>query len=65
MIRKFLSLDGEVLEESEWELKPTDKCFYCQVPLVTIFSAFDEICWESQGGTHDWITVVKPTEVRG
>lgn len=65
MIRKFLTLDGDVLEESEWEPSPTDACFYCDLTFHSIYTDFDEICWESQDGSHDWITLVKPTDTRG
>lgn len=56
MIRKFLTLDGEVLEESEYHLKPTDTCFYCGDTLITA----DTICPDSQDFHHDWITLCNP-----
>jgi hypothetical protein len=64
VIRKFLTLDGDVLEETDWALKPTDKCFYCDMNFMQIFTDFDEICYESQDGEHDWITLVDPSENR-
>ena len=63
VLRKFLTLEGEVLEEAEWAPKPIDKCFYCDIPLTTIDSEY-EPCWDSQNLCHDWITLVNPTEFR-
>jgi len=61
MIRKFLTFDGEILEETEWNLKPVDKCFYCDEFLINSH----RYCTESQDGNHDWITLVKPSKTGG
>lgn len=56
MVRKWLTIDGEVLEESEWALKPIDRCFYCDVFLI----AEDPFCPISQNHEHDWISLCDP-----
>lgn len=60
MLRKFISLDGEVLEETEWHPRPIDMCFYCDLPLIN--SADSDRCTGSQGEAHDWITLCNPSE---
>jgi hypothetical protein len=57
MIRKFLSLDGEIVAEEEWKLQPTDRCFYCNRPLI---AASTHPC-TFFGGVHDFITLINPT----
>lgn len=64
MIRKFLTLDGDVLEESEWSPSPEDKCFYCETVFTSITTFFESICWDSLDGRHDWITLVNPSNRR-
>lgn len=60
-MRKFLTFDGDVLEETEWALKPTDRCFYCGTHFVGIGMFVDgNVCYESLDGNHDWITLVNP-----
>ncbi len=61
-MRKFLTFDGEVLEETEWQAKPIDLCFYCDLPIVLTGSI--QFCPDSQDGSHDWITLVNPSEFR-
>lgn len=56
MMRKFITLDGEVLEETDWNLRPTDNCFYCSQPLIWA----DTLCPDSQDFHHDFITLVDP-----
>ena len=64
MIRKFLTPDGDVLDETDWDLRPIDACFYCNTPLwVTANESFSQ-CYESQDGSHDWITLVNPSDRR-
>lgn len=64
-MRKFLTFDGEVLEETEWALKPTDECFYCGMSLVGITLHSSEVgCNGSLDGNHDWITLVQPSTRR-
>lgn len=60
MIRKFVTLDGELLEETEWHLRPVDICFYCDLPLIN--SADSPKCYGSQGEEHDFITLCNPSE---
>ncbi len=54
MVRKFVSLDGEVLAEENWV--PNDKhgCFWCGDFLK---SADSYPCPFSFDGLHDWVTV--------
>lgn len=53
MVRKFLSLDGEVVAEEEWKPKPTDLCFYCDHPLIL---ADTHPCLFM--GPHEFVTLV-------
>lgn len=57
-MRKFLTLDGDVLEESEWVINPSDLCFYCDLPLK--HKGIFPMCDGSQDKSHDWITLVNP-----
>lgn len=59
MIRKFVTLDGEVLEETEWQLRPIDICFHCDLPLI---NSVDARCTGSQDEEHDFITLCHPSE---
>lgn len=59
-MRKFLTFDGEVLEETEWALRPVDKCFYCGEFIATAHVN----CVDSFDGRHDWITLVNPSTWR-
>lgn len=61
-MRKFLTFDGDVLEETEWTLKMTDMCFYCDMPLV--FNSPVSYCPKSMDNNHDWITLVNPSSRR-
>lgn len=61
-MRKFLTLDGDVLEESDWGINPIDKCFYCDLPLT--YTETFRSCGGSLDGGHDWITLVNPSEFR-
>jgi hypothetical protein len=54
MVRKFLSLDGEIVAEEEWKPKPTDRCFYCDWPLLAV----DTHPCNMFGGVHEFITLV-------
>ena len=60
MVRKFLTFDGEVIDERDWQLKPTDYCFYCDESLITA----DRLCPDSQDFNHDFITLINPSEFR-
>lgn len=55
MLRKFLTLDGEVTAEEEWNLRPTDKCFYCGHPLIMAQGVPCPIGFNDQ---HDFITLI-------
>ena len=55
MLRKFLTLDGEITAEEEWHVKPTDKCFYCDWPLM---AADTHPCLFM--GPHEFITLIHP-----
>lgn len=61
MVRKFLTFDGEVLEETEWTLRTADPCFYCGEKLATVEGI---PCFASLDGLHDWITLVNPSNRR-
>lgn len=61
-MRKFLTFDGDVLEETEWKLKTTDMCFYCDMPLI--FNSPVSYCPKSMDNNHDWITLVNPSSRR-
>jgi hypothetical protein len=57
MVRRFLSLEGEVMAEEHWNLKPTDRCFYCDGILLAVQ---DRPCTAIFGGVHDFVTLVNP-----
>lgn len=56
MIRKFVTLEGEVLAEEEWNPigSPENRCFWCNDHLT---SSEADICPHSFDGSHDWVTV--------
>lgn len=58
MVRKWLTLDGEVLEESEWEPTPLHTCFYCDMPLI--YANTENWCPTGMLNQHDFITLVNP-----
>ncbi len=55
MVRKWLTLDGEILEETEWSLSPLHSCFYCGSPLIHVRN---EPCPSGFLNEHDFITFV-------
>lgn len=55
MVRKWLTLDGEVTAEEEWHLKPTDRCFYCDEHLIHLQGV---PCTVGFYGEHDFITLI-------
>lgn len=57
MVRKFVSYDGEILAEEEWELMPTTQCFYCNQHLI---HANHEPCTVGFLGIHEYVTLVNP-----
>lgn len=54
MIRTWLSLEGEVLEEEEWKISPMHSCFYCGSPLVYVKN---EPCPSGFLNEHAFITL--------
>lgn len=54
MVRKFVTMDGEILSEEEWRMKPIDRCFFCDTLLL--FAGHD--CEASLDGQHDWVSLV-------
>lgn len=56
MVRKFLTLDGEVRAEEEWDLNPTNTCFYCNQYLIGLHQP----CPIGFLGQHDFITIIDP-----
>jgi hypothetical protein len=36
MVRTFVTLDGEILGEEEWNLSPLHSCFFCGSPLIYV-----------------------------
>lgn len=54
--RKFVTLDGEILEESMWEPSPIHTCFYCGTPS-TLWKTNSE-CVHSQLGEHELVTLI-------
>jgi hypothetical protein len=56
MVRKFVTLDGEVLAEEEWKpnAHPENRCFWCNNHLI---SSETYSCSRSFDGNHDWVTV--------
>ncbi len=54
MVRKFVSLDGEVLGEETWALTPLHTCFYCGDSLLTVQNT---PCPSGILGEHDFITL--------
>lgn len=57
-MRRFVTLDGEVKAEENWELKPIDRCFYCDQYLIL---AQATACESSFDGQHEWVSLIKPT----
>lgn len=57
MLRKFVDLNGNVLEETEWELTPHHLCFWCAEPLILVQNTDCPIGLDSR---HDLVTLVSP-----
>lgn len=57
MVRKFISYDGEVLAEEEWEMNPNTRCFYCDKYLI---GTNHTPCNVGFLGQHDYVTLVNP-----
>lgn len=57
MLRKFVTLDGEITEEVEWMLSPKDRCFYCGAVLAHVDNP---TCSGIFGGPHEYVTLINP-----
>lgn len=53
MVRRWVTLDGEITGESEWDLLPIHKCFWCDIALLFA----DEPCYDSFDGSHEFVTI--------
>lgn len=56
MMRRFVTLDGEVEAEEEWDLNPTVRCFYCNQHLVHVQYT---PCPIGFSGQHDYVTLIQ------
>lgn len=54
MVRRYVSLDGEILGEEEWDLLPHFNCFWCDTPLI---SAKGYECDNPFDESHDFVTI--------
>lgn len=54
MVRRFVTLDGEVLADEFWSPNPTHRCFWCDDHLAY---TGDSTCYDSFDGNHEWVTV--------
>jgi hypothetical protein len=54
MVRKWVSFDGEILGEEEWQLSPLHSCFYCGSPLIYVQG---EPCPSGILNQHEFITL--------
>jgi hypothetical protein len=57
MVRKFITPDGEILEESEWDPTPIHTCFYCDAPLIYVQNT---PCPSGLLNLHDFVSIVEP-----
>lgn len=55
MVRRFVTLDGEVLAEEEWAPNPTNRCFWCDQHLIFT----DGPCLGSFDKAHEFVTICK------
>lgn len=57
MLRKYVTLDGDVIAETEWAMTSATRCFYCETPLI--HNQYTD-CKSpgNQDTRHDWITLV-------
>lgn len=58
MVRRWVTLDGEIRHEGEWDLKPIDRCFFCDKYLIL---AQTHVCETSFDGRHEWVSLIDPT----
>lgn len=54
MVRRFITLDGEVLAAENWTPNPTHRCFWCDDHLIL---STQEPCYDSFDGNHEWVTI--------
>ena len=54
MMRRFITLDGEIMAEEQWEPNPNHRCFWCDDHLK---HSYREPCYNSFDGSHDWVTI--------
>jgi hypothetical protein len=54
VLRRFINLDGDIMADEEWRVKPIDCCFWCDKPLILVKGT---PCPYSLGTTHEFITV--------
>lgn len=55
MLRRFVTYDGEIVAEEEWNLNPTAKCFYCDTHLITSQSSPCPVGFEQ---AHEFVTLI-------
>lgn len=56
VLRKFVTLDGEVVQEIEWKPMPTvHRCFNCDKPL---YDNQHTPCPASQIAEHEFVEIV-------
>jgi hypothetical protein len=56
MVRRFVTLDGEITAEEEWDLNPTNTCFYCNQYLIGLHQP----CPIGFLGQHEFVTLIDP-----
>lgn len=54
MLRRFITLDGDIMADEEWRLRPVDACFWCGKPLILVK---ETPCSHALGATHEFVTV--------
>ena len=55
MLRRFVTLDGEIQAEEEWNVNPTHRCFYCDQHLIYVQSEPCPVGFEQM---HDFVTLI-------
>lgn len=57
MLRRFITVEGEIMADEEWHLRPVDRCFWCDGYLILVKGTS---CPDSQGAIHEFVTVCNP-----
>jgi hypothetical protein len=57
MLRRFITLEGEIMADEDWRLRPTDCCFWCDEPLILVKGME---CAHPFGASHEFVTVCNP-----